>query len=210
VLYDRASESREAIAAAIAADEGATLVPPFEDPSIIAGQGSCGLELADQAAALGARLDIVVVPASGGGLASGIGLALAARSPRTRLITAEPTGLDDLARSLRSGRRQANKPGAHSFCDALAVRTPGRMTLGILRKLGARGVSIPDRDTAAAMAAAFTHFRIVVEPGGAIALAAVLSGRVRAKGLCVAVVCSGGNVDAATFSGALAGRVAAS
>jgi len=205
VLYDRARESREAIATAIARAEGATLVPPFEDPAIVAGQGTCGIEIAAQAETLGARLDAVVVPASGGGLAAGIGLALADRSPRTKLVTAEPQGLDDLARSLKAGRRRSNQAGAHSICDALMTRTPGRLTFSILRTLGARGVAVSDAQVMTAMAMAFSAFRIVVEPGGAAALAAVLAGRARFAGRCVAVVCSGGNVDPETYRRALAG-----
>jgi len=203
VFYDRHREAREVIAAAIVKKTGATLVPPFDDPAIVAGQGTCGLEIAAQAGAMGARLDTVVVPASGGGLASGIGIALADRSPRTKVIVAEPRGLDDLTRSLRTGRRQRNQADARSICDALMVRTPGRLTLAILRKLRARGVAVPDADTLMAMAMAFSAFHIVVEPGGAVALAAVLAGKVRIAGKCVAVVCSGGNVDPATYHDAL-------
>jgi threonine dehydratase len=203
VLYDRLRESREAIAAAIAKKSGATLVPPFEDPAIVAGQGTCGLEIAAQAASIGVRLDTVVVPASGGGLASGIGIALAERSPRTKLVVAEPVGFEDLGRSLRSGRRQRNSAGTKTICDALMVQTPGRLTFKILRGLGARGVAVRDAEVLAAMATAFSTFHIVVEPGGAAALAAVLTGKVRIEGKCVALVCSGGNVDPATFHDAL-------
>jgi threonine dehydratase len=203
VLYDRHTESREAIAGAIVKKTGATLVPPFEDPAIVAGQGTCGLEIAAQAATVGARLDTVIVPASGGGLASGVGIALASRSPKTKLVVAEPVGLEDLGRSLRSGRRQRNEAGVRSICDALMTPTPGLLTLKILRGLGARGVAVRDADSLAAMAIAFTAFHIVVEPGGAVALAAVLTGKVKIAGKCVAVVCSGGNVDPATFHDAL-------
>jgi threonine dehydratase len=203
VLYDRHTESREKIAAALAAKTGATLVPPFDDPAIVAGQGTCGLEIAAQAGAMGARLDAVIVPASGGGLASGIGIALADRSPRTKLVVAEPAGLDDLTRSLRTGRRQHNRADARSICDALGVRTPGKLTLGILRALGARGVVVSDKEALAAIATAFSALHIVVEPGGAVALAAALTGKVKVKGKCVAVVCSGGNVDPAIFARAI-------
>lgn len=203
VLYDRARESREAIAEAIVAKTGATLVPPFDDPDIIAGQGTCGLEIADQAETLGARLDAVVVPASGGGLAAGIGLALAGRSPRTKIFTAEPKSYDDVARSLRSGRRQSNRPAPASLCDALMAPRPGRITFAILRRLKARGVAVSDDEVMAAMRLGFAPFHIVVEPGGAAALAAVLAGRVPLRGKCIAVVCSGGNVDPAIFATAL-------
>ncbi len=205
VLYDRFTESREKIAAAIAKSEGAVIVPPFEDPHIVAGQGTCGLEIAAQAAERGVRLDTVVVPASGGGLAAGISIAMGDRSPRTKIVTAEPQGFDDVARSLKTGRRATNKPGKASLCDALMAPSPGVLTFAILRSLKARGVAVSDADVLAAMVAAFSMLHIVVEPGGAAALAAVLAGRVAIKGKCVAVVCSGGNVDPALFSAAIQG-----
>lgn len=203
VLYDRFTESREKIAVEIARSQGAIIVPPFEDPHIIAGQGTAGLEIATQVEALGARLDTVVAPASGGGLAAGIGIALADRSPRTRIVAAEPQGFDDLTRSLKSGRRMTNKPDKASICDALMSPSPGKLALSILRALKARGVAVSDTDALTAMAAAFSAFHIVVEPGGAAALAAVLTGRVAIKGKCVAVICSGGNADPAIFARAL-------
>jgi threonine dehydratase len=203
VLYDRIKESREAIAGAIVAKTGATLVPPYDDPDIIAGQGTCGLELTEQAEALGARLDAVIAPASGGGLAAGIGIALADRMPRARIFAAEPKGYDDVARSLRNGRRLKNSPAPASLCDALMAPQPGRITFAILRRLKARGVSVSDAEVMAAMRLGFAPFHIVVEPGGAAALAAVLAGRVPLRGKCVAVVCSGGNVDPAIFAAAL-------
>ncbi len=202
VLYDRYRESREAIAAEIARSEHATVVPPFEDPDVIAGQGTIGLEVAAQAKALDAALDLVVVPASGGGLASGIAIAIADRSPRTRVVTAEPEGFDDMARSLKAGRHVTNKPGK-TICDALMAPTPGDLTFRILRKAKARGVAVAEVEVMQAMVAAFAGFHIVVEPGGAAALAAVLAKRVRLKGKCVAVICSGGNVDTALFRMAL-------
>jgi threonine dehydratase len=208
VLYDRFTESRETIAGEIAKTQGATLVPPFEDPHIIAGQGTVGLEIMAQAAALGVHLDAVAAPASGGGLVAGIAIAMAARSPRTRIFAAEPQGFDDLARSLKSGRRMTNKPGKASICDALMSPSPGKLTLAILRALKARSVAVSDKDALAAMAEAFSAFHIVVEPGGAAALAAVLTGRIPIRGKCVAVVCSGGNADPALFASALTGKAA--
>jgi threonine dehydratase len=207
VFYDRFTESREKIAATIARSEGATIVPPFDDPQIIAGQGSCGLEIAAQAEALGVKLDAVVVPASGGGLAAGVGLALKDRAPRTRIVTAEPKGFDDTARSLKAGRRVSNKPDKPSLCDALMSPSPGKLTFAILKGLKARGVAVSDAEVLAAMVDAFSAFHIVVEPGGAAALAAILAGRVPIKNRCVAVVCSGGNVDPALFASALTGKV---
>ena len=203
VLYDRFTESRETIAAKIAEEQGATVVPPFEDFDVIAGQGTCGLEIAAQAKAMGAKLDTVVVPASGGGLAAGIAVALAKRSPKTKIIAAEPLGFDDLARSLKSGHRETNTPSKASLCDALMSPSPGTLALAILKARKARGVAVSDEDALAAMATAFSAFHIVVEPGGSAALAAVLTKRVPIKGKCVAVVCSGGNADPAIFARAI-------
>jgi len=199
VTYDRLRESREEIGAALAAARGATLVPPFDDPFIIAGQGTAGLEMADQAAAADAAPDIVLVPCSGGGLVAGVATAVRARFAAAAVYAVEPEGFDDTTRSLRSGTREGNAPGAESFCDALLVARPGEITYPINRRLLAGGIPVPDTDTAKAMAFAFRHLKLVLEPGGAIALAALLSGRVDARGKCVAILCSGGNVDAATF-----------
>jgi threonine dehydratase len=152
---------------------------------------------------MGAKLDTVIAPASGGGLIAGIGIALADRSPRTRIVAAEPQGFDDLTRSIKAGRRVENKPGKVSICDALMSPSPGRLAFAILKSLKARSVAISDAEAMMAMAAAFSAFHIVVEPGGAAALAAVLAGRVPIKGKCVAVVCSGGNADPALFAKAL-------
>jgi threonine dehydratase len=203
VLYDRFTESRETIAAEIADSQGSVVVPPFEDFHVVAGQGTCGLEIAAQAEAMGAKLDTVVAPASGGGLVAGIGVALADRSPRTKIVAAEPQGFDDLARSLKSGKRVENKPGKASICDALMSPSPGQIAFAILKSLKARSVAISDAEAMAAMATAFSAFHIVVEPGGAAALAAVLTGRVAIEGKCVAVVCAGGNADPALFARAL-------
>ncbi|HEY4136329.1 MAG TPA: threonine/serine dehydratase [Alphaproteobacteria bacterium] len=206
VLYDRLRESREAIGARIAAERGSIVVPPYDDPDVIAGQGTIGLEVAAQAAELGAAPDAILIPCSGGGLASGIATAVAARLPRIEAYTVEPAGFDDMARSLASGARVSNPPlgsGATSFCDALLVQTPGEITFPIARRLMAGGFAVDDAAVARAMAAAFESFKIVVEPGGAVALAAVLEGLTEMKGRTVVAVCSGGNVDAATFAAAL-------
>jgi threonine dehydratase len=205
VNYDRLTESREAIGGAIAAERGSTLVPPFDDPFIIAGQGTAGLEIAEQAAALGAAPDIVLVPCSGGGLVAGVAIAVKSRFPGAAVLAVEPEGFDDTARSLAAGRREGNAPGAHSFCDALLVAQPGEITFAINSRLLAGGISVPDAETAKAMEFAFRHLKLVLEPGGAIALAALLSGRLDARGKCVAVMASGGNVDAATYARALKG-----
>lgn len=203
VLYDPATELRETIAGAIAHRTGATLVPPYDDPRIIAGQGTVGLEIADQAEALGARVDVVLVPCSGGGLVAGCAIALKQRFPDADVHAVEPVGFDDTARSLASGRRETNEAGGVTFCDALRVPTPGELTFAINRRLLAGGLAVGDDMTGAAMRTAFRDLKLVVEPGGAIALAAALFGLVPLKGRTVAVVCSGGNVDPATFADVL-------
>src|SRR6185437_1278545 len=134
VLYDRYRESREEIGGRIAAERGATLVPPFDDFRVMAGQGTAGLEIAAQARAMGVRLDAVVIPCSGGGLAAGCAVALAAESPGTQVYAAEPAGFDDLRRSLAEGRRVANATGATSICDSLLVQMPGELTFPINRR----------------------------------------------------------------------------
>ena len=199
VLYDRFTEVREEICAEIAARRGATIVRPFDDPAIIAGQGTCGLEIARQAAALDAELDAVLICCGGGGLTAGCALALAELSPRTAIYTVEPEAFDDTARSLAAGARVANDPAAHSFCDALLAPTPGELTFAINRRLVTGGLSVGDAEVAAAMAYAFRTLKLVVEPGGAVALAALLSGRLDARGKTVALTLSGANVDPQTY-----------
>ena len=203
VLYDPATESREAIAEAIARRTGAVLVPPFDDPRIIAGQGTVGLEIAAQAEAIGARVDVALVPCSGGGLVAGTAIALTERFPEAEIYVVEPEGFDKTTRSLASGRRETIEAGAETFCDALRVPTPGEITFEINRRLLAGGLVVGDDQTAAAMRAAFDHLKLVAEPAGAIALAAALSGIVPLEGRTVAVVCSGGNVDAARYADVL-------
>ncbi len=203
VLYDRETESREEIGARLAKERGSILIPSYDDPFIIAGQGTVGLELASQAGDLGVKLDAVIVPCGGGGLSSGSALAISHECPETEIYTAEPDGFDDTARSLAAGERVANEPGGKTFCDALILPTPGELTFSINRKLLAGGLSVSDAEAARAMAAAFKYFKLVVEPGGAVALAAALSGAYDCRGKTVAVVCSGGNVDAGVFARAI-------
>lgn len=204
VAYDRARESREEIGARIAAEEGAVLVAPFDDAAVIAGQGTCGLEILRQAAAMGARIEDMVVCASGGGLAAGIALATRSIDPAVRIWTAEPETHDDLARSLETGAPVTNAPGYRSIQDALMSPAPGALTLPILAQAEARGIAVSDAEALAAMGFAFRHLRLVLEPGGAAALAAVLSGRIELKGRTVALTASGGNVDPDTYARALA------
>lgn len=203
VLYDRWNEDREAIAAKLATERGAIVVPSFDDPGIIAGQGTVGLELADQARALAIDVDAALVPASGGGLAAGIALALETKSPHTRVHTAEPAAFDDHARSLAAGEILANGSDAASICDALLAPRPGRITFAINKRLLGAGLVATDDEVSAAVAFAFRELKLVVEPGGAVALAALLAGRIDAKGRAIAVVLSGGNVDRETFADCL-------
>jgi threonine dehydratase len=200
VLYDRDTESREDIAQGIAARTGATLVPPFDDPKIVAGQGTVGLEIAEDLKALGFEPDLVSAPASGGGLMAGIALATRHYFPQVKLLTAEPEGFDDHARSFASGERQIHDAKGHSICDALMAPKPGELTFEINRKLVAGGVAASDAEVGKAMAFVFREFKLVVEPGGAVALAALLNGRLDARDKTVVIVLSGGNVDADLYA----------
>jgi threonine dehydratase len=204
VLYDRVKDSREEIGMGIAQKTGATIVPPYDHPWILAGQGTAGLELAEQAKALGVTLDAVAAPCSGGGLATGVALGVKGISPTTAVHAGEPAGFDDLARSLKSGRKETNARLAGSICDALLAPTPGDVTFPLAQKVLGPGVVVSDEEVLDAMEIAFREYKLVVEPGGAVALAAALTGKLPVKGRVVAVVCSGGNVDHATFARALA------
>jgi threonine dehydratase len=199
VLYDRTTEDRAVIAKTIAAERGATLVPPYDDPMIIAGQGTIGLEIVEDLAALGLTPEIVVVGASGGGLAAGISLAVKARVPAAKFYTAEPEGFDDTARSFRSGRREENAKLSGTICDALMTQTPGELTFPITSELIGEGVAASDAEVGRAVAFAFRELKLVVEPGGAIGLAALLAGKVPVKGRIVVGVLSGGNIDVELF-----------
>lgn len=199
IAYDRQNEDREAIAADIAERTGCTLVPPYDHPWTIAGQGTVGLEIAAQCAAVNAQPEIVLVCCGGGGLTAGIATALAATSPATRVMTAEPAGFDDTKRSLEAGERVANDNGASSICDALLSPTPGALTFAIMKANNLAGVSVSDDEVRTAIAYAWRHFKVVVEPGGAVTLAAILSGKLPCRGKTIAATLSGGNVDAATF-----------
>ena len=200
VLYDRDREDREAIARDIAGKRGATLVPPYDDPMVIAGQGTVGREIAEDLAALGIDPDVVVVPVSGGGLVAGVATAIKARFPKAMVISAEPEGFDDHARSLRAGKREAHGASGRTICDALMALTPGEITFAINSRLLAKGVTASDAEVVAAVAFAFRELKLVVEPGGAVGLAAVLAGHVEARGKNVVIVLSGGNVDADLYA----------
>jgi threonine dehydratase len=198
ILYDRATTDRDALATRLSSDRGLTLIPPYDHPQVIAGQGTLGLEVAAQAVAAGvARADILVC-CGGGGLAAGTALALEARAPGLRVRTVEPAGFDDMARSLSSGTHQRNAAATGSVCDAILTPSPGRLTLPLLQRLAGPGLVVTDDQALQAMARAFTHLRLVAEPGGAVALAAALF----TPDLPDTVICtiSGGNVDPGLFA----------
>ena len=195
VEYDRARESREEIAARIARDEGSVLVPSFDDPDIIAGQGTTGLEIVRQAQGQGLALDDVIVCCSGGGLVAGTALAVKALSPETCVWSAEPAAFDDHRRSLAAGERLRNAPGGDSICDALLAPMPGVLTFEINRRLLAGGLAVTDDEVREAIVYAVRVLKLIVEPGGAVALASVLSGKLDVHNRAVAVVLSGGNID---------------
>jgi threonine dehydratase len=199
VLYDRDTEDRAAIARDIAQKRGAILVPPFDDPFVIAGQGTAGREICEDLETLGLKPDVAVVGASGGGLIAGVALAMKARAPGVKFYSAEPEGFDDTMRSFKSGRREVNARMSGTICDALMSNTPGKITFAINRKLIGEGITATDADVARAVSFAFRELKLVVEPGGAIGLAALLAGRPEVKGKVVVAVLSGGNVDPELF-----------
>jgi len=199
VTYDRVREDRAAIAQGIAEREGATIVPPYDHPRTIAGQGTVGLEIAAQCADLGAVPDAVLVCCGGGGLTAGTATALADRLPGTKVHPVEPADYDDTKRSLEEGHRVANDMNTPSICDALLAPTPGELTFAAMQNLGLTGLSANDDEVRAAVAYAWRVLKLVVEPGGAVTLAAILSGKIDCRGKTVAATLSGGNVDTETF-----------
>ncbi|MDP3077485.1 threonine/serine dehydratase [Bradyrhizobium sp.] len=200
VLYDRDREDREAISREIADRRGATLVRPYDDPYVIAGQGTVGREIAEDMAALGLVPDIVVAPASGGGLIAGVATAIKARYPHSMVMSGEPEEFDDHARSLRAGKREAHGSKGRTICDALMAAIPGEITFSINSQLLAQGITASDAEVGTAVGFAFRELKLVVEPGGAVGLAALLAGRIDVTGKNVVIVLSGGNVDADLFA----------
>lgn len=202
VTYDRASEDRDEVGHALAKSRGLTLIKPFDEPEVIAGQGTCGLEIAAQAAAQGVTEADVLVCCGGGGLTSGIALALEADAPGMRVRPVEPEGFDDVAGSLKTGDIQSNTETAGNICDAILTQSPGVHTFGVMRRLCGPGLVVTEDEALRAMAQAFLRLKIVAEPGGAVALAAALAGRdITSPDIIVTV--SGGNVDPAMFTRAL-------
>ncbi|MCA6247182.1 MAG: threonine/serine dehydratase [Phenylobacterium sp.] len=208
VFYDRMTESREAIAARLAEERGAVIVPAYDDPDIIAGQGTAGLELARQVQALGAELDLVVGPVGGGGLMAGVAIAVQTLSPKTRIVGVEPELYDDARRSLVSGRRETAAPTVRTLCDSLETPSTGELTFPILRERLSAIVTVNDSEVAEALRLAFSTLKLVVEPGGAVGLAALMAGKLpeAAPGACVGLVLSGGNVDPDLFTRVLRGE----
>ncbi len=199
VGYDRATDDRETIARALAEERNALLIPSYDDPDIIAGQGSVGVEIAEQCKGAGISLETLACGAGGGGLIAGIALAMNELSSKTNIYTVEPDGFDDHRRSFLAGEKVSNAPDAQSICDAIMTREPGTMPFEINKKLVKAGLVVSDNEVKEAMRFAFRYLKIVIEPGGAVSLAAALKGKVPGNGpLCI--VATGGNVDPTAFA----------
>ncbi len=203
VLYDRATEDRDEIGDRLAAERGLTLIKPFDEPQVIAGQGTCGLEIAHQARELRIKAKEVLVCCGGGGLTSGIALALQEKAPHLCVRPVEPEGFDDVTRSLAAGEIKRNEKMSGSICDAIITPQPGNLTFPILNRLCGAGIVVPEEDCKRAMALAFARLKVVLEPGGAIALAAALFHNAQVEGDDIIAVASGGNVDPEVFQDAL-------
>jgi len=199
IHYDRYTEDRESIGSELARSRDLLLVPPFDDPNIIAGQGTCGLEIAEQARSRGCEVDQLLVCAGGGGLTSGCAIAMASEMPGAKVFAVEPEGYDDITLSLEKGERVSVDPSRMSVADALLPPTPGKLTWPLMKQYVAGGLVVTDDEIRAAMAYAFRTLKLVVEPGGAAALAAVLSGRIETANRVTAVTLSGGNVGILNF-----------
>ena len=193
----------DALGVRVADERGATIVRPYDDAEVTAGHGTVGLEIVAQARAMEARLDAVLVPCARGGLTAGVALALSAASPGTEIFAVEPSGFDDTARSLAAGALVSNEDGARSICDGLLSPSQGELNFVLNRRFVTGGLVVPDTETLKGMKAAFSDLKLVAEPSGAIGLGAILGGVFDARGKTVCVVCSGGNVDSATFRSAL-------
>lgn len=203
VLYDRANEDRDAIGAKLSEERGLTLIRPYDEPLVIAGQGTVGLEIAEQAQEAGIEKAEVLVCCGGGGLTSGIALALEAKAPGLKVRTAEPEDFDDVARSLASGKIERNAALSGSICDAIVTPQPGNITFPILKRLCGAGIAVTEEEALSAMVLAFQRLKIVVEPGGAVALAAALFHGDELQTDTVIAIASGGNVDPAIMADAL-------
>lgn len=207
IHYDRYAEDRDAITRSIAQTRGMTIVWPFDDVDIVAGQGTVGLELVGQARDIGATLDVALAPAGGGGLAAGVSTAVKHLTPGARVYGVEPAAFDDTARSMASGRRETVDPAARSICDALQTPSPGEITLAINRRTLDGVLTVTDAQVAEAIRYAYATLKLVVEPGGIVGLAALLAGELDVSGQTVGVVLSGGNIDPGLFGRILAGEL---
>lgn len=203
VLFDRSKDDRDAIGAKISAERGLTLIRPFDEPLVIAGQGTVGLEIAEQGKEAGIEEAEVLVPCGGGGLTSGVALALEAKAPGFKVRTCEPENFDDVARSLSSGKIERNAALSGSICDAIITPQPGNITFPIMATLCGKGIAVSEEEALRAMVLAFQRLKIVVEPGGAVALAAALFHADKLETETVIAVASGGNVDADIMAAAL-------
>jgi len=203
VLYDRQKEDREALGLQLQSTRGLTLIKPFDEPLVIAGQGSCGLEIAAQVAERGVANAEVLVPCGGGGLTAGIALALEAKAPGLLVRPVEPENFDDVTRSLNDGQIARNAAMTGSICDAILTESPGTLTFPLLLRLCGPGIVVSDDEVLQAMAMAFLHLKIVIEPGGAVGLAAALFHGNELDGDTIIAVATGGNVDSAMFMTAL-------
>ena len=203
VLYDREHEDRDEIGARISQERDLTLIKPFDEPEVIAGQGTCGLEIAEQAAKLGIADADVLVCCGGGGLTSGIALALEQDAPNMRVRPVEPEGFDDVCRSLNSGKIERNPTTLGSLCDAIVTLSPGQLTFPIMQRLCHPGITVTEEQALRAVQLAHDRLKITVEPGGAVALAAALFHGDQTSSDCVIAVASGGNVDRDVFERAL-------
>ncbi len=201
LYYDRANKTqREEMARELSAARGLTIVPPGDDAMVIAGYGTSGMELLDQ---FNEPIDALLCPCGGGGLSAGISIAFGERQPRTKIFTVEPAGFDDTSRSLASDERVGIESGHKSICDAILTPIPAELPFRTLRVRIAKGLVVEDTETMQAIAMAFKHLKLVLEPAGAIALAAALSGKIDCAGKTVAIICSGASVDPAVFAEAL-------
>jgi threonine dehydratase len=196
VTYDRFGENREQIGDAIASERSAQLVPPYEHPWIIAGQGTAGLELVEDLEELGETLDTMLVCTGGGGLTAGVALTVQEMVPNAKIYACEPEGFDDYGRSLAAGERVSNEPGAMSICDAIVTPTPGELTFSVNQPRLSGGLAVSEDEVRTAVRFAFETLKLVVEPGGAVALAALLAGKIDCTDKTVAATLSGGNADA--------------
>jgi threonine dehydratase len=199
VLYDRYTKDRAVIAREIAAERGSALVPSYDHELIITGQGTAGLEIVQQCREAGSEPDQVLMNCSGGGLTAGCAVAIKGMSPATEIHPVEPEGFDDTRRSLESGELELNDPDARTICDALMVSPPGEITFAINRELVGNGLVVSDAEVEEAIRFAFLNLKLVVEPGGAVSLAAVLAGKIDLRNKTTVVILSGGNIDATLF-----------